>query len=108
MDKATLMRLERLLKRFPETWMHTTEEEKVDGGTRIFHHVDYRTTMGVEGRPKVRLVSHVSPDMCELISCLKNNAPELIELARASLEADKDKPKQAIMTPRKNRKANDA
>lgn len=84
MDTKVLLKLERLLKRFPETWVHTREIETIgDGGaTRTFHHVDYKSH--VEGRPKVRLVSHVSSDMCELLVSLKANAPDLIAVARAS------------------------
>ena len=82
MDTKVLAKINRLLKRFPETWVHTRETDTVNGSTVTFHHVDYRSN--VEGRPKVRLVSHVSSDMCELLVNLKVNAPALIAVARAS------------------------
>ena len=104
MDKTTLAKLNRLLKKFPEPWVHTAEFEKADdGGFRTFHHVDYKS--GREGRPKVRLVSHVSADMCEFITTLKNAAPELIEVARALLAFQKPKPENIAKVPRKRRKS---
>jgi hypothetical protein len=84
-DTKVLAKIDRLLKRFPETWVHTRETDTVNGSTVTFHHVDYRSN--VEGRPKVRLVSHVSSDMCELLVNLKANAPALIAAARASATA---------------------
>jgi hypothetical protein len=105
-DRAALLKLERLLKKFPETWTHIVETEKVDGGTRTFHHVDYKS--GTEGSPKVRLVSYVSADLCELITGLKNAAAELLETARASLAAEKPKAAKVAKAARKSRKGSDA
>jgi hypothetical protein len=84
-DAKVLVKIDRLLKRFPETWVHTRETDTVNGSTVTFHHVDYKSN--VEGRPKVRLVSHVSSDMCELLVNLKANAPALIAAALASATA---------------------
>lgn len=89
MNAATLTKLERLLKRFPETWVHTKEPQTVDGSPKVFHHVDYRSS--VEGKPRVRLVSHVSAEMCDLLVTLKGNASEFIALAR---RAEAAKPKK--------------
>jgi hypothetical protein len=85
-DTKVLIKLDRLLKRFPEAWTQTRETITVGGATRTFHHVDYKSN--VVGKPKVRLVSHVSSDMCELLVDLKTYAPELIAEARASAAAD--------------------
>ena len=82
MDKGILLKLDRLLKRFPEVWMHVAESEK--NGGQIFHHVDYKSS-NVEGRSRVRLVSHVSPEMCDLLVLLKNHGDELIALSREAL-----------------------
>lgn len=90
MDKRTLLKLDRLLKKFPEVWMHTTETGGSGNHAKKFHHVDYKSTS--EGKPKVRLVSYVSADMSELLVRLKTAAPELIEIARASLIAEKPEP----------------
>jgi hypothetical protein len=87
-DTKVLAKIDRLLKRFPETWVHTRETNTVNGATVTFHHVDYKSN--IEGRPKVRLVSHVSSDMCELLVDLKANAPALIAAARASAPAAED------------------
>lgn len=78
MDTKTLAKLRRLLNKFPETWAHTRESPKVDGVKKIFHHVDYRSD--ADGK-KVRLVSHVSADMCELLVLLKTVASEFVEEA---------------------------
>jgi hypothetical protein len=83
-DVKALTKLERLLKKFPEIWTHTRESQTIEGNDTIFHHVDYRS--GVEGKPRVRLVSHVSSDMCELLVTLKSEAPELIAIARKNPE----------------------
>lgn len=80
MDVKALTKLDRLLKKFPEIWTHTRESKIIDGIHTIFHHVDYRS--GVEGKPRVRLVSHVSSDMCELLIALKSETPGLLALAR--------------------------
>jgi hypothetical protein len=85
-DTNVLTKIDRLLKRFPETWVHTRETVTVGGVSKTFHHVDYKSN--VEGRPKVRLVSHVSSDMCELLVSLKANAPALIAAARGSPATD--------------------
>jgi hypothetical protein len=87
-----LVKLDRLLKRFPEVWLHTQETETVDGVPRTFHHVDYKS--GVSGKPRVRLVSHVSSDMCELLVDLKANAAELIAAARAATKIGKPPSKE--------------
>ena len=80
-DTKVLVKIDKLLKRFPETWVHTRQTETVGGVVKTFHHVDYKSN--IEGKPKVRLVSHVSSDMCELLVHLKTYAPELIAEARA-------------------------
>jgi hypothetical protein len=100
-DTKTLAKLDRLLKKFPETWVHTRETTKAAGGVeKTFHHVDYKS--GVEGRPRVRLVSYVSSDMCELLVTLKSTSPDLLALAQANLAA-----KASSKTP-KNTKRKDA
>jgi hypothetical protein len=81
-DTRTIAKLDRLLKKFPETWVHTKEVKELDGGPRTFHHVDYRS--GIEGKPRVRLVSHVSSDMCELLVTLKASAADIVAEAKSS------------------------
>lgn len=76
MDSRTLTKLSRLLVKFPETWTHVEDTETVDGVTKIFHHVFYRSS--AEGRPRVRLAAYVSADMAEMLVTLKNIAPNLI------------------------------
>ncbi len=82
MNAATIAKLERLLKKFPETWNHTKETQMIEGQPKVFHHVDYRS--GVEGKPRVRLVSHVSSEMCEMLVTLKNSGQELIASAKGA------------------------
>jgi hypothetical protein len=80
-DKGTLLKIDRLLKRFPEVWTHVAE---TGGGDKVFHHVDYKSS-NVEGRSRVRLVSHVSPEMCDLLVLLKNHGAEMVALSREAL-----------------------
>jgi hypothetical protein len=103
-DTKILTKLDRLLKRFPETWVHTKETETVGGVPRTFHHVDYKSN--VEGRPKVRLVSHVSSDMCELLVGLKTNAPAFIAAVRAAATPDAPTSVKAPKTRANRRKSN--
>jgi hypothetical protein len=79
LDNRSRLKLDRLIKRFPEVWVHTKETIVVNGITKTFHHVDYRSAN--EEKTRVRLVSHVSSDMCELLVTLKNLAPDIIEMA---------------------------
>lgn len=81
MDARTLAKLIRLLKKFPEIWVHTREVETVDGVSKTFHHVEYRSNLA--GRSRVRLVAHVSSDMCELLVLLKQAVPELVEAVKS-------------------------
>ena len=102
-DTKVLVKMDKLLKRFPETWVHTRQTETVGGVVRTFHHVDYKSN--IEGKPKVRLVSHVSSDMCELLVHLKTYAPELIEEARAPAETNSGK---SPKTSKNNRRTQNA
>ena len=96
----TLGKLEKLLERFPETWSHTNEQVSAGRVFRTFHHVEYRTRG--ERSVRVRLASHVSSDMAELLVTLKQLAPELIAAAR-ELNAISE----LVKTPRKARKPSD-
>jgi hypothetical protein len=103
MDKKTLDKLDRILKRLPETWIHVKEPAK---GTSkpLFDHVDYKSN--AEGKPKVRLVGHISPDLCELLVTLKNNAADLIAIARANPEAGEPVRAKAAKARKKRRITN--
>lgn len=83
MDPRTRSKLRRLLKKFPETWSHTREKLIVDGAEKTFHHVDYPSKRSGK-QQRVRLVSHVSEDMCELLVLLKIIAPEMSGVSSAA------------------------
>ena len=102
MNTKALVKLDRLLRRFPECWVHTQETQEVYGVTKTFHHVDYKSD--VAGRPRVRLVSHVSADMCELLVELKANAADLIAAARASENRETSKPGKTQKLNKSNRR----
>lgn len=72
-------RIKELLANYPEPWVIEKEPHNYEDGTSEFTHVGYRAKrdFAPEGGIHVRIGSHVTPDLAELLVLLREQADEL-------------------------------
>jgi hypothetical protein len=76
-------RLDALRKRHQEPWEVIKEPHSYPDGTTHFTHVQYRAHFPDGGDINVRVASHVTPDLGELLCLLHNNLDAIISALRA-------------------------